>query len=184
MSILNETFSTHQVAVAANVAPGTLQNWLKRGVIVGHRDEDIEGGGIQGNHRKFSFFAVMQIAVAKALIDAGVTDLKKAFDAAVGFAHIGGGPIGNVEPGRIPALPFHFKHGETLLVVSERRKSVILHRPNVDDFHVIRHRLQSPASWVTVDAGEVFRRVCAALGKHPSAVMDAEYAAAPEMEGA
>ncbi len=181
MEIWTNTYSAHEVAAATNVAPATLQNWLKRGVIVGHRD-NIEGGGIQGNRRRFSFYAVMQIAIASALIEAsGGMDIKAAFEAAMIFAHSGhGGGAGYAgeeknEPERCPAHPYHFSLGKTLLATVGGNTTVVLNDPIGDTFGMIGHKLRRAIGFTVIDASAVFDRVCGALGEHPNVVMDAAY---------
>src|SRR6056297_1888335 len=106
MEIQEHTFSAGEVTKAADISASTLQNWIKRSVIIGHRD--IKGGGSQGRHRRFSWFNVMEISIAAALVKTGVTDLPRAFDAAQKIAHTGDFP-------RRPGFPFHHNHGDTWL---------------------------------------------------------------------
>ena len=187
MEIDQNTYSAHDVAAAANVSPATLQNWLKRRVVVGHREADIEGGGVKGKHRRFSFFALMQISIAKALIDAGVTDLKQAFDAAMIFAHSGDGAgewveddglREGVEDVRHPGYPFHFSMGDTLLATAGGKTCVVLDKPGTSLFTTVKSNLQIANGFTVIDAGVVFDRVCMALGSHPNIVLDDAYPAA------
>lgn len=179
MEIWTNTYSAHDVAAATGVAPATLQNWLKRGVIVGHSNK-IEGGGVQGKHRRFSFHAVMQIGIAAALIEAsGGMDIKAAFHAAMHFAHSGhgGGAAGNNddEPNRHPAHPYHFRHGKTLLATVGGNTTVVLDDPEGNTFGVITRNLRRAIGFTVIDAGAVFDRICAVLGEHPNLVLDAAY---------
>jgi hypothetical protein len=180
MEIWTKTYSTHEVAAATDVSPATLQNWLKRGVVVGHNDA-IEGGGIQGSRRRFSFYAIMQIGIASALIKAsGGMDLKMAFQAAMHFAHTGDGGAGYTvdnarEPERSPGHPYHFSLGRTLLATVGENTTVVLNDPAGDMFGTIRNRLGWANGFTLIDAGDVFDRVCSALGEHPNEVMDAVY---------
>lgn len=115
MSIFHQQFTNSEIVAATGVTNFQLQNWLKRGQIIGH---GVEGGGSPGKHRKFSFFNLMQIAVAKALIDVGMTDMQQVTHAAGCFAHTGDMAIGN-RPERIPGFPF--KEGKTLLIAGPER---------------------------------------------------------------
>lgn len=185
MEISTNTYSAHDVAAAAQVSPATLQNWLKRGVIVGHGNDAIEGGGIQGKHRRFSFFALMQISVAAALIEAsGGMQIKQAFYAAMTFAHSGhvasgwtgdDGISDDDEPSRHASYPYHFRHGKTLLATVGGKTAILLENGSGDTFGNIRAALQRATGFTIIDAGEVFDRVCAALGEHPNTVLDAAY---------
>lgn len=183
MDILTNTYSAHDVAAAANVTPMTLQNWLRRGVVVGHGEDDIEGGGGRGRHRRFSFYAVMQISIAAALLEVnGGMEIKQAFYAAMKFAHAGhttGGFVGVVakdgEATRDPGHPFHFRYGKTLLATGGGKTAIVLHDGKGDAFDKIMAKLRPAKGFIVIDAGDVFDRVCSALGEHPNVVLDAAY---------
>lgn len=178
MSIFNEKFSTGQVVEATGVSNETLQNWLKRGFLIGHRNtQAIEGGGSSGVHRRFSFFNVMEIATAKALIDAGITNLSHVFKAAGSFSHVGHGPIDDIQPLRDPALPFDttVENGVTLLCVSGERNYVHFWKIGQDPLPVIRHALAGAKGYFILEMNEIFDLVVARLGHHPQAVLEAEY---------
>ena len=184
MDIRERQFSAADVQKAAQVAPATLQNWLKRGVVVGQRAEDIGGGGVQGSHRRFSFYAVMQISIAQALLNVGMSDLKAAFKAAMHFAHSGYAPTGyagrdrSEDEYREVGMPFHFASGRTLLATNGGHTTVLLEAAGQDILAVIRRRILLPNGsdgFVLLDAGAVFDRVCGSLGEHPNVVMDQSY---------
>ncbi|MFG1280600.1 MerR family transcriptional regulator [Xanthobacter autotrophicus] len=166
MSILTEEFVTGQVLEAADVTNSALQSWIRRGLIVGHRGQSIDMPGSPGIRRKFSFFNVIEIALAKALIDVGV-ELAAAFQAASDFAHSG-------DENRLPGLPFTGER-HTLLCVAGQRSTVFAWTPGQDPTADIQNELGWPLGWSTVDVGEVFNRVAVALGHHPQAVIDEEY---------
>lgn len=172
-TIFEQKFSANEVAEAARIAPSTLQNWLKRNVIVGHKKE-IEGGGSQGRHRKFSFFSLIEIATAAALVRGGIADLATAFSASAGFAHAGHGELPN-QPERIPGLPFDTSHGFSLLVVSGERQQTFLWKPGEDVFAKIRAAFRGCECLTIVDMTALFDRVCHAVGVHPEDVLDSAY---------
>lgn len=176
MSIFNQEFSTGEVVRATGVSNETLQNWLKRGYLVGQKHK-IEGGGSSGVHRRFSFFNLMEIATAKALIDAGVTNLTHAFKAAVSFAHVGGGAIEGIQPLRDPALPFDttVENGITLLCVSGEKSHTHFYQFGHDPLPIIRNALGRAQGYFILEMDEVFELVMGRLGKHPQAVLEAEY---------
>ncbi|ARC87892.1 hypothetical protein [Rhodovulum sp. MB263] len=175
INIFQQHFSAGDVTKAADISMSTLQNWIKRDVIVGHKK--IEGGGSQGRHRRFSWHNVIEIATAAALVKVGVTDLSIAFRAAQLFAHTGAGPLPG-KPGRCPGLPFEASNVRTLLFVSGEHSQILPYSPNKggeDVLAVARIGLRKPEAFIVVDLLELFDRVCGALGLHPQEVMDRAY---------
>jgi hypothetical protein len=173
-NIFQAKFSTGQIVKATGVSNASLQTWLKRGIIAGHRDADIEGGGSPGLHRRFSFFNLMEIATAKAMIDCGVSDLATAFKAARTFAHIGAGPLPGETPERQPGLPFN--DGRTLLCVGQSGGSYVeCWKPGKDPLANIRIALGHPIGFVVIDMTALFDRVAASLEYHPQAILDFAY---------
>ncbi|NSZ15342.1 MerR family transcriptional regulator [Agrobacterium vitis] len=190
MDIHKDKFSTGDVIKATGVTNATLQSWLKRGIIMGQKDAAIEGGGSPGLHRRYSFATVMEIAVAKALIDSGVTDLGSAFYAAKLFAYSGGdafseqpeNPEQPVQPERFPALPHSkegAKNGRSLLCVSGKRAYATFWKPGDDPFFDILAGLDEPLGFVMLLVDELFDRVVGVLGYHPQAILDAAYPEKP-----
>ncbi|MFG1303687.1 hypothetical protein V5F34_06060 [Xanthobacter autotrophicus] len=166
MSILGEEFSTGQVLEAADVTNAALQSWIRRGLIVGHKGHSIDMPGSPGVRRKFSFYNVMEIAVAKALIDLGV-ELVDAFKAAASFSHAG-------DEERRPSLPYRGQ-GFTLLCVAGQQSTEVFWKPGEDITEEIRIRLAQPFGWTTLFVDDLFDRVVSALRHHPQAVIDEEY---------
>lgn len=179
--LLNMTFTTSQVSEITGVSADAVQNWIKRGLIVGHRptgEATFEGGGSQGRHRQFSYFAVMQFAMAGALVKAtvGAADAAKG---AVEFAHIGGGGKVFGLPDRLPGLPFHHNRGETVFGFTPSRSFEELweaDKPDGNGRDTFGHlrRILGP-TFVVVDASEVFRSVCAGIGRLTGQPRDFEY---------
>ena len=175
MTIFDDKFSTGQVIKATGVSNPTLQSWLKRNMIIGHKEgTGIEGAGSPGVYRRFSFFNVMEIAVAKALIDVGVKDLTAAFEVAREFAHTGDGPVFN-QPGRQPSTPFN-EVGITLLCVGEKRSECVHWQPGKDPLSIIFSRLKKPEGIIILHMNKLFDRVTSALGYHPEKVLQDAYA--------
>lgn len=189
MEIWTKTYSTQEVAGAADIAYATLQNWINRRAISLHPVTKFEGGGVQGKQRHFSFHAVVQIAIAAAIIKAsGGMELKEAFEAATNFAALGHGVEGKFghfvedqavrEDGdfpRDPGHPFHFRHGKTLLATTNGRTAILLDRGHGDTFKKISFMLRGAVGFTVIDAGAVFDRVCSALGEEPKTVLDEAY---------
>ena len=177
MNIFHAKFSTGQVTAAAGVSNAVLQSWLKRGVILGqNREAEIEGGGSPGIHRRFSFFNVMEIAIAKALIDGGLTDLANAFAAGRYFAHVGAGEIGNT-PLRLPSMPYNSagESGMTLLCVSGDKAKTVYYRPSQDVIPNVVYSLSQDFSFFTLGIDPIFDRVTVNLGYHPEDVLALAY---------
>jgi hypothetical protein len=175
-NIFEEKFSTGQIVKATGVSNAALQTWLKRGIIVGHRNADIEGGGSPGLHRRYSFFNLMEIATAKAIIDCGVSDLALAFQAARAFAHVGSGPLPGEAPERQPGMPF-YDHRTLLCVGQSGGTYVAFWKSGNDPLANIRMALGRPAGFLVIDINDLFDRVVAVLGYHPQAVLDFAYSA-------
>lgn len=169
------TVEAAQTAAAAGITDQTLQNWLKRDVIVGHkrREGTIGGGGSKGRRRQFTFFNVMEIATAAALLRVGVSDLGLAFEAACGFSHFGEGELPG-RPKRNPSLPFDAA-GYTMLVLAGEKSDVVLHTPGQDLLSVIRSTFRNTEGFVILDMSDLFDRVCASLGLHPEEVLRQSY---------
>lgn len=179
MHTSHATFSTGQVVAATGVAHESLQNWLKRGLVVGQKD--IEGGGAKGRHRRYSFFNVIEIAMAKALIDAGMSTLEHAFYAAALFSHTGVG-------GRIPSHPFNQRPGYTLLVAGPGWADTFFLSPDTKALELYAALVPQGRIGATfINASRVFDNVCGRLMEitgdkqfHPEAVLEAAYSKAGE----
>lgn len=168
MNIFHAKFSTGQVVEATGVSNDTLQNWLKRKLVVGQKD--IDGGGSQGRHRQFSFFNLIEIATAKALIEVGMTDLKSAFYAAGYFAHTG-------DAERAPGCPFNKETGITLLVAGQGWARDVFLSPTGSALELYNQIVQRGSIGATiVDMSQVFNLVTARVGYHPEAVLEIAYA--------
>lgn len=122
--------------------------------------------GKPGVRRSFSFYSVMEIAVAAALTELGLAP-SQAFRAAQGFAHTG-------DENRMIAFPF--PEGRTLLCVAGDRSTELMWSPGQDLMSIARHHLGRPLGFVVLDASELFDRVTGSLGYHPQRLLDDEYA--------
>ncbi len=166
MTILASRFTTGQVLQATGTKNPTLQTWIKRGFVVGHSSEGaaVDMPGQPGLRRTFSFYTLMQIAVAAAIIKVS-GNASRAFEAAIEFAHIG-------DEQRSPGVPF--RDGRTWLLVAEDDERLVNAKWG-EDPHM-------RASWplgarrdavIAVDVNAIFDRVCAALAIHPEEVIEA-----------
>lgn len=175
MNIFHHKFTTGQTVEATEVPHATIQSWMKRGHVVGSRETGaVEGGGTPGSHRRFSFFNVMEIAVAKALTDAGLGDLDAAFRAAIHFAHAGRGFISDVFPARIPSCPFdpQSTRAYTLIFARPDGSEEVPWRPGRD---VLASALHGRGGCVLIEVNPIFDRVVTSLGYHPTDVLDLAY---------
>ncbi len=130
--IVNRTFSTGEITKFADVTNDNLQNWLKRGVIIGHRE--IKGGGSVGQRRHFSWFNLMEIATAAALLKIGVSSRADAFAAAQAFSHTGSGGsswvgdagLSDNSRNRWPGFPYHYALGVTFMIFAAGESRIVL----------------------------------------------------------
>lgn len=166
MDPLASRYSTGQVLKAAGVTNAVLQTWIRREFIVGQHPNEpaVDMPGKAGHRRTFSFYAVMQIAVAKAIIDVS-GKAARAFEAAMEFAHLG-------DEQRSPGVPF--RDGRTWLLVSEGAECLVQASWGTDPFALAQWpRGQRPDAILAVDVSAIFDRACAAIGVNPQAVIEA-----------
>jgi hypothetical protein len=184
MQLFVDTFSAGQVIEAARVSNSTLQTWFARGLIVAPQESPIAGGGAPGRYRRFTFRNVMEIAVAKALIDIGFADLSRAFSAARHFAHVGHvRQTLNDKPNRVPGLPFDDggTASPTFLLVSGDRSAEFFWQKALGKsaYAYMKHELFGEMTvhdgFVTLDLSAVFERVATALGYNPRAILAEAY---------
>jgi len=170
MNIFEEDFSAGEACNAVPVGNATLQSWCNRGVMVGHKTgSPIEGGGKPGNYRRFPFFNVMEMAVARALTELGV-GLHPAFEAAALFAHIAE-PAGDLR--RVPGVPFPGSV-RTLLCISRAQVSIVPWRPGEDIISGLR-AAGAPLALTILEVDPIFESVVSALGYDPKQVKALAY---------
>lgn len=174
---LTRRFSTATVMRAADVSKAALMTWARRGFITG---EHYEGGEGPGRYRQFSFFAVVEISFAAALLRAGLGSVEDAFRAARRFAHIGHGPTGwDAEQSQLerhPGFPYPLDAGDSFLFVAGEHSVT---RPCTGfqiDLRNVLPSLRSPCGFVALNATELFLQVSARLELDGRDLMDAVYA--------
>lgn len=181
MNIFHRQFSTGQVVAATGVSNASIQSWLKRDLVIGHKSAasvegagaaPIEGGGSPGAHRRFSFYNVMEIATAKALLDAGLGSVSDAFKAGTRFAHISTGQIPGIGPERLPGLPFP---GACFTVLCVRGGNAVIDRwtPQSDFYANVRNRLGK--GFVVLEVNPIFEKVTNELGHDYRDVLELAY---------
>ena len=174
--IFEQKFTLAGIAEVVGKNPTTLRTHINRGFVTAQGPRNRHGDKLAGKHSRFSFFTLMEFAMAYHLYDDMGLQLDKSFDHARHFSHMsGGGQVFDL-PVRYSALPFHHEHGYTLWGIAGDRSFEI---PTDSDpaknlYVTMRHYLQSN-DFVLVNASKVFDQVCAALGLHPHKVLDEVY---------
>ncbi|MCE8005996.1 hypothetical protein [Aestuariivita sp.] len=170
-------FSTAQVAQICDIPKEKFQLWNARYCITG-KSHQPEGGGAQGKARRYTFRHVMDFAIAKALVDAGMNP-KEAFAKSPHFAHFGS--TDDMDHLRVPGLPMHQEYGDTLMIVGGIGHWIGCHNRSNQALDEAMGYLGGPIgdldSFVVVNASKVFGRVCRRLGLHPFEVLDERYRA-------
>ncbi len=181
MKLLNRTFTAQSVALATGSPAKQITDWCNMGRVVGQR----EPVG-RGKSRQFSWFNVMEIAIAAELMDMGMTSVHDAFSAAQLFAHASSGATGwagddgisedDDKPHRWPGLPFHHEHGVTFLLIWKGRSDVQLADPegnvNLLQFPPLYSRT---TGIIAVNVSEIFARVCHRMALDYREVLDEAY---------
>jgi len=161
--MLTDTYSLPEVASATGANQTTIKSWLHKGVVVGA--DSILGGGQRGKPRHFSLQSVIEIGVAKVILDNGPSDLSSAFHAAHLFAHSG--------DNRQLAMPFN--DGGTLLFVAGEHAHVVNYLSGNDYDKEVRTALGYPEAFIRIDMLKVFDRIILSLGLDPRDVIAAAY---------
>ena len=181
MSILDTKFPTAQVTHAAEIDGVTLQNWFRRGHIRGETGakQMIEGGGVQGRSRVFSWAAMMEVSIAARLIDVGC-GAARAFEVAQLFSDGGDGGLhweeeGNELPERKPGLPYHYRHGETILTLCGEEAEIILTKDGDLNLTMYRRADGRARALVALNVSEVFQLVALRLGVDAREILDQAY---------
>ncbi len=184
MQFFHQQVETTKVAEVCSITPNVLHGYLKRGLIVRHRDTGVvTGGGKRGMRKHFTFYNVMEVALARELIDVGVGggDPVAAFQAAQNFAHVSSDDGGTPAIERLPGLPFPPSLGVTLLAIGGGRSWDLVASPGREDgtYFKLKHQLGT-GSFVIIDASAVFNRVATGLGYEPRTVLRDAYGAETE----
>ena len=177
--IVNRTFSTGEITQFADVTNDNLQNWLKRKEIIGHRE--IKGGGGVGQRRHFSWFNLMEIATAAALLKIGVRSRADAFDAAQAFSHTGSGGsswvgddgLSDNSRNRWPGLPYHHAFGVTFMILAAGKSRIVLSADGTLTSTMLGGSLS--LGCVVLNATELFAAVARRAGLNYLNVLDEAY---------
>ncbi|MDF2140814.1 hypothetical protein [Paenirhodobacter sp. CAU 1674] len=181
MELLNQTFTAQSVALATGCTSKQITDWCNLGRVVGQR----EPLG-RGHSRKFSWFNLMEIAIAAELMNIGMSSVQDAFAASQKFAHSGESPshwVGEepIGPPRIPAMPWHHTLGQTLLFVYQGGSAVKLvddgGKVNLSGITPEYHRF---TGLIVANVSEIFMRVCNRMALDGRKVLDEAYSDAVE----
>jgi len=159
MTIFEQHFTLKQVADATGASAQTIKAWYHYGYPVNTGANAPTGGGGPGKHRGYSLFSVMEIAVAKAILDARHFGPEQAFHAAKLFAHTG-------DEGRGIAVPY--PEGTTVLIVST--DEALIQNWNSETKAMNTILPGKPETYVVVNISDLFDRVGLALGFDPRAI--------------
>ena len=114
--------------------------------------------------------------MAKALIDAGLSDLQSASKAAAMFAHTGDGPLPG-KPGRASGFPFAVPGTKTLIIVGPNRSEEYALTAKDHPLALIAAIKGHGVGAVVIDASEVFERTLHRAGLDPVAAIKEAYGA-------
>jgi hypothetical protein len=160
---LKREFSLAEIAEVIGSNEVLLRQWINRGLATGlgskRPNRSPQRERKPGKHGGFSFFTLMEFAVVTRL-SPHMPSLEKTFEAAARYAHIGSFD-------RLPALPFHYDHGETFLCIREHEADVVIGETSLDGLSN-KFDVLSPTGvdhpMVVLKASELFRQLCGPLG--------------------
>lgn len=134
--------------------PATARSYINRGHVVGADGENSLPGKGTGRHRQYSWYALNQFFIAKRLMDVGL-EAKTAFAAAVKYVHFGDRNL------RHPSLPYHFSHGQTLLVVFPDEKVRVMLAKDLSPY----------SDHTSINCSKAFRDLGQKMGFDPDKVL-------------
>lgn len=180
MNIFQQTFTVQSVATAAGCEAKQISDWCNMGRVVGQR----EPTG-RGRSRQFSWFNVMEIAIATELMNIGVKSPQDAFKAAQHFSHVGDSAATWIhddaiseddEPSRYPALPYHHDLGATFLFLSGSKSNIVLSKDGTVNLFTIAPPYSRARGYILVNVTEICASVLHRLGYDYRVILDEAYA--------
>ena len=162
VDLFSKKFAAHQVGAAIGCDPKQISDWCNAGRVIGQR----EPLG-RGNSRQFSWFNIMEMALAERLMSIGMKSVSDAFFVAQKFSHIGDGPLpaGFVDDGlssadktpyRSPGLPFNWTDGTTYLVVWAGGDQIILSEKGTVDLTKFPPLYHRETGFIILNVTEIF----------------------------
>jgi hypothetical protein len=179
VDLLELRYTAQTVALATGATSKQITDWCGQGLIIGQR----EPLG-KGHHRSFSWFNLMEVASALALMEIGVKSPGDAFRAAQRFAHMGNGgfswagdddALKDSDPARHPALPYHHREGETFLYFAGGRMTVALHKDGIPEFDEINRALGNPPGFIALNLSALFAGILHRMARDYREVLDEAY---------
>ncbi|WP_172332455.1 hypothetical protein [Mangrovicoccus sp. HB161399] len=162
--MINREYSLSEVAGFLGMNPVTVKSWAKH--VPGNY---FEGGGSAGKHRRFSFNALMQLAVVAELVKMlPREDFERAFSVAATFAYTD-------HEGREVGLPHHPNVGMTYMLVTDDLSHIFVQDRSTPDLS----KLPVPTSHLkricVLNLTNIFCGVASAVGTGGFAVLDGAY---------
>ena len=177
MELFLQAYQTGDVVKATGVLNSTLQTWIRRDRIVGHREsgEEVGGAGSPGRYRQFSFRNIMEIALAKSLLDCGMRDMDAVFRIGMTYAHTGSDQ-------RVPGMPYHWSRGRTIIGYCAETNMVDdeIWQPGTDVYLNLGAKTRAKTGLILLDFSEVYQLVCHRLGYDPAEQINEAYGYQPE----
>ncbi|MBI1172574.1 hypothetical protein GC209_14350 [bacterium] len=181
MELLTRKFTAQSVALATGATAKEIANWADRGLIVGQREP--LGKGFK---RAFSWFNVMEIGGAAALMRIGINSPADAFAASQWFSHGSDGATGYMvqdddairedqDAERLPGLPYHYLDGTTYLCVSGGKAQVALSRDGTLDLKEINRGLNVPLGFIALNVSRLFNGILQRMALSSVEVLDEAY---------
>jgi|GEM_PF-6990857 len=173
--MLDQTFTLARIGEVLDMDPGTLRNHINRGLVVGQGPRDSQSKNKpKGKHARFSFFTLMEFALAYRLNNMGV-ELSKAFQFASHFAHAGGGGAIFDLPERLPGLPYHHDHGDTVFAAGINGNTFEALDENTSLYSDLKRHLHCD-DFIIVNVTQLFFQICQRIGDiHPLEALDTIY---------
>ncbi len=174
--ILKQNFTLAQIGEILEKSPGTMRTHITRGLVTGQGPRDTRGGKPANKHGRFSFYTLMEFALAYHLNEKLGLQLDQSFEHAVSFTHLGNSADSSGLPDRRPALPFHHEHGDTICAISEKATIEVPldEKSGAHLYYTLRSRLGSD-DFIVVNASRIFERVCWRMSMDYRAVLDEAY---------
>ena len=174
MNIFQQTFSAQAVAKAVGCEAKQISDWCNTGRSIGQRQPLGTG-----RSRQFSWFNVMEIAIATELMNIGIKSPQDAFAAAQMLSHTNDGDeralVQEDGPERHTALPYHHSLGTTFLFVSRGAKTIILSEDGSVNLFTVARPYSRAIGYIVVNVNEVCAAVLHRLGHDYRVILDEAY---------
>ena len=174
MNIFDQKYTAQAVATAVGCEAKQISDWCNTGRIVGQR----EPLG-KGRSRQFSWFNVMEIAIANELMNIGVKSPQDAFAVAQSFSHTNDADARMLvkEDGaeRISSCPYHHSLGTTFLFVAGSVGHIILSEDGNVNLFTVSRPYSRARGYIVVNVSEVFAAVLHRLGHEYRVILNDAY---------